>query len=65
MPDEVISLLSPRLKEFVYQVIVEGNPVMVFDKHVDAIEFVKENFASANALILPIAVFSKAPAKDL
>jgi len=38
---------------------------MVFDKHVDAIEFVKENFASANALILPIAVFSKAPAKDL
>jgi hypothetical protein len=48
---------TPQFKEFVYQVIVEGNPVLVFDSHEGATIFIKENYVTANALIMPIAVF--------
>ena len=48
---------EPVFKTFVYQVIVEGNPVIVFDAHEGAKKFVEKNYANANVVILPIGVF--------
>ena len=50
-------MTAPEFKMFVYQVIVEGNPVLVFDDHIGAKKFVEKSFANANVVILPIGVF--------
>jgi len=43
---------------FAYQIVANGQPVLVFDCHADATNYVTEHLKGAEVIILPVAVFA-------